>query len=49
MVAFAFDTLKFTPRLESSGLPREQAIGITEAFVEAHYDGIENQKSLNKS
>jgi hypothetical protein len=35
MTALAFDTLRFTRKLESSGVPREQAMGITEAFAEA--------------
>lgn len=35
MASITFDTLKFTKRLESAGLPQEQAEAIAEAFVEA--------------
>jgi hypothetical protein len=35
MASITFDTLKFTKRLESGGLPPEQAEAITEAFAEA--------------
>jgi len=35
MATITFDTLKFTKRLEASGLPPEQAEAIAEAFNEA--------------
>ena len=35
MATITFDTLKFTKRLEASGLPAEQAEAIAEAFSEA--------------
>jgi hypothetical protein len=36
MTVLAFDTFKFVRKLESVGIPREQAAGITEALVEAN-------------
>ncbi len=35
MTVITFDTLKFTKKLEKSGLPPEQAEAIAEAFKEA--------------
>jgi hypothetical protein len=35
MAGISFDTFRFTKRLESGGLPPEQAEAIAEAFAEA--------------
>jgi hypothetical protein len=35
MTTLAFDTYKFARKLESAGIAREQAAGITEAFIDA--------------
>ncbi len=35
MTTITFDTLKFTQRLEQSGIPREQAIAMAEAHKES--------------
>jgi Protein of unknown function (DUF1640) len=40
MIALTFDTLKFTRKLESAGLPREQAIGIAEAVADVQRESV---------
>jgi hypothetical protein len=40
MTAINFDTLKFSRKLESAGIPREHAISIAEAVAEVQQDSI---------
>lgn len=42
MATMTFDTLKFTKRLEASGVSREQAEAFSEAFKEANDVQIED-------
>jgi hypothetical protein len=39
---YAFDTLKFSRKLESSGMPRDHAISIAEAFADAQETSLED-------
>lgn len=47
MTTITFDTLKFTEKLEKSGVPREQAKAIAEAFSEAAGEDLVTKSYLD--
>jgi hypothetical protein len=47
MSTIAFDTLKFSERLEKAGVPREQAKAIAEAFNEAAGEDLVTRSYLD--